>query len=180
MGSTEGQIRLRSFWDRANSGLLQTSSSCWFTFASATFLGKCTEMLSAAAPGTIRQVFRCSGRLAVAFAHRQRAIPFIGLQELRVEQAGMIPNRCSPDAWMDAPRTTKTRITKLCALMRAYAHLCALMRAYARFNRDYHTVLAKVVDKNARVYCCCFANGVFVGMCRCDHPDGRQNVSVPC
>ena len=35
-------------------------------------------MLSAAAPGTIRQVFRCSGRLAVAFAHRQRAIPFMG------------------------------------------------------------------------------------------------------
>ena len=78
-------------------------------------------MLSAAAPGTIRQVFRCSGRLAVAFAHRQRAIPFMGPQEFRVEQAGTIPSRCSPDAWMDAPRTTKTRITKLYALMRAYA-----------------------------------------------------------
>ena len=112
-------------------------------------------MLSAAAHGTIRQVFRCSGRLAVAFAHRQRAIPFMGPQEFRVEQAGTIPSRCSPDAWMDAPRTTKThltlamrtyarlcalervnvsqkRITQLCALMRPYARSCAVMRGLAR------------------------------------------------
>ena len=47
--------------------------------------------------------------------------PLHGAQEFRVEQAGTIPSRCSPDAWMDAPRTTKTRITKLYALMRAYA-----------------------------------------------------------
>ena len=47
-----GQIRLRTFGDGANLGLLQNGSGCWLTFASATFLGKCSEMLSTAAAGT--------------------------------------------------------------------------------------------------------------------------------
>ena len=61
-------------------------------------------MLSAAAPWHNSPSLSLFGAFGSGICPPSARYPLHGVQEFRVEQAGTIPSRCSPDAWMDAPR----------------------------------------------------------------------------